>query len=413
MHFRPKSKYAHPGATAKYPLGLHRNNCHGVRSCPFNIQFDGQKMIGVRQKEVSGLRLVRALLKHEKQRKAKVYGPRNTHSQRADPGIFDLKGFCAVSRHRLHIGGGQVRLRACRMTAHYTPPPAAHNVVRTPELPIPAFGCPREFLGNRFVYAVVSPRAHGLSIGVNMNPDRHCNFDCKYCEVSRMEPAREKSLVVDVLVEELQRTLALAHSGELRNFPDYRHTPPNLLELRHVALSGDGEPTLCPNFLDALRAVVHVRALGKFPFFKVVLITNATGLDLSAVQAGLKMFTQQDEIWAKLEAGTQAYMDKVNHPGCPLDKILANILLVARQRPVIIQSLFPLLDHEEPEAEEIEQYAHRLKDLKLAGAQIPLVQIYSATRPTVHSSCAHLPLKTLASIAQRVREVSGLKAEVF
>ena len=47
-----------------------------------------------------------------------------------------------------------------------------------------AFGCPREFLNNRFVYLVISPRARGLAIGVNMNPAKHCNFDCPYCEVN-------------------------------------------------------------------------------------------------------------------------------------------------------------------------------------------------------------------------------------
>jgi len=276
-----------------------------------------------------------------------------------------------------------------------------------------AFGCPRQFLGNRFVYTVISSRAGGLSIGVNMNPNKHCNFDCEYCEVNRLFPPYEDSLDVDVMAEELQRTLRMAESAELKSLPFYFNTPPDLLQLRHVALSGDGEPTLCLNFLDAVRAVVHVRALGKFPFFKVVLITNATGLDLRDVQDGLKLLTPQDEIWAKLDAGTQAYMDRVNHPDCSLEKILENILFTARQRPVVIQSLFLFLNHEEPAVEEIERYAERLRDLKNAGAQIPLVQVYSATRPMAHLDCDHLPLKTLARIARRVREVSGLRAEVF
>jgi len=186
-----------------------------------------------------------------------------------------------------------------------------------------------------------------------------------------------------------------------------------LLQLRHVTLSGDGEPTLCPNFVEAVLAVMHARAVGKFPFFKIVLLTNASGLGLPEVQHGLECFTQQDEIWAKLDAGTQAYMDKVNRPGCTLDRILANILFVSRQRPVIIQSLFPLLNGEEPPAEEIEQYVQRLCELKRAGGQISLVQIYSATRPTPHSECGHLSLRTLSRIARRVREVAGLNAEVF
>ena len=276
-----------------------------------------------------------------------------------------------------------------------------------------AYGYPREFLGNRFVYAVVSPRAGGLSVGINMNPDKHCNFDCEYCEVNRLAPSHEKLLDVDVMADELQHTIALAESGNLRNFPYYRNIPSELLRLQHVALSGDGEPTLCPNFLDAIQAVVHVRATGRFPFFKIVLITNATALDMHDVQNGLKLFTSKDEIWAKLDAGTQAYMDNVNHPNCSLEKILSNILLTARQRSVIIQSLFPMINHQEPTTEEIEQYAHRLRDLKDAGAQIPLVQIYSATRPMAHPGSGHLPLKTLTYIARRVREISGLPASVF
>jgi wyosine [tRNA(Phe)-imidazoG37] synthetase (radical SAM superfamily) len=276
-----------------------------------------------------------------------------------------------------------------------------------------AFGCPREFFGNRFVYAVVSPRARGLSIGVNMNPDKHCNFDCVYCEVNRLFPSRELVLDVDVMADELQRTLSLAESGGIKAFPCYASVPAELLQLRHVTLSGDGEPTLCPKFLDAVRAVVHVRALGHFPFFKVVLLTNGAGLELRDVQEGLKLFTPRDEIWAKLDAGTQAYMDRVNRADCSLEKILENILFAARDRRVIIQSLFLSLNHEEPSGEEIERYAERLRDLKNAGAQIPLVQIYSATRPMAHPGCGHLPLSTLARIARRVHEVTGLRAEVF
>ena len=52
-------------------------------------------------------------------------------------------------------------------------------------------------------------------------------------------------------------------------------------------------------------------------------------------------------------------------------------------------------------------------ELKQAGAQIALVQIYSATRPTLHSECGHLPLKVLSNIVHTVRQTTGLKAEVF
>jgi wyosine [tRNA(Phe)-imidazoG37] synthetase (radical SAM superfamily) len=145
----------------------------------------------------------------------------------------------------------------------------------------------------------------------------------------------------------------------------------------------------------------------------MVLITNAAGFDHPQVQKGLEHFTKSDEIWVKLDGGTQGFLDKVNRPKLTLDKTLENILALARRRPVIIQSLFAVINGEEPPFEEIKEYAQRLKELKNNGAQISLVQIYSATRPMSHAECGHLPLKFLSEIAQTVRRVTALKAEVF
>jgi len=276
-----------------------------------------------------------------------------------------------------------------------------------------AYGYPRNFLGNRFVYVVVSPRARGLSIGINFNPDKQCNFDCVYCEVDRQIPGTDREIDVDVMAHELTETLQATVNGGLKEVALYRNLPEDLLRLRHVTLSGDGEPTLSPLFAEVVQTVAHIRALGRFPFFKIVLVTNASGLDLPDVQEGLKLLTRTDEIWAKLDVGMQSWMDTINQSKVPLDRILSNILLVARTRPVIIQSLFPSLDNAEPPAAEVEQYALRLRELKEAGAQISLVQIYSANRPTHNPRCRHLSLRTLSQIAQTVRRVSGLKAEVF
>jgi len=131
------------------------------------------------------------------------------------------------------------------------------------------------------------------------------------------------------------------------------------------------------------------------------------------VQEGLRLLTRRDEIWAKLDGGTQAYMERVNKTSAPLEKILSNILLVARQQPVVVQSLFPSLNGTGPDDGEIGHYVQRLQSLKEAGAEIPLVQIYSATRPTPNSAVGHLPLRRLSQIAQSVRSGTGLNAEVF
>lgn len=292
--------------------------------------------------------------------------------------------------------------------------PAEHKRTGIPPVHIAAetaFGSPRDFLDNRFVYTVVSARARGLSVGVNLSPDKNCNFNCIYCEVHRNGDPREQ-LEVDQMAEELKATLSLVRAGRLRERPWYRSLPDELLQLRHVALSGDGEPTLSPHFAEALQAIVHVRALGGYPF-KLVLITNGTGLDLPHVLNSLKHFTRSDEIWVKLDGGTQAYLNEINRCDIPLEKIIANIFMVGRRRPVVIQSLFPAVQGEEPPLQEIEQYAQRLLEIKNGGAQVSLVQIYSATRPSATSQCSHLPLKVLSRIAQFVRQTTGLRAEVF
>ena len=275
------------------------------------------------------------------------------------------------------------------------------------------FGRSPEFLGNRFVYAVISQRAHGLSIGINLNPDKYCNFDCAYCEVNRNITARDTRVDLDVLTSELENLLAMTHDHRLREFPYFQTVPQELLALKGVALSGEGEPTLSPQFVEIIREVVHVRSRGRFPFFKLVLITNGSGLDGAEVHKGLQLLTSRDEIWAKLEAGTQEYMNAVNRTPVSLQKVIANLLRVGRERPIVIQSLFPLLNGLEPPTEEIEAYVGHLLHLKQNGARISQVQVYSAGRPSHHPDCGHLPLKSLSRIAHLVREVTGLTVEVF
>jgi wyosine [tRNA(Phe)-imidazoG37] synthetase (radical SAM superfamily) len=289
----------------------------------------------------------------------------------------------------------------------------ARDPVRSTVTPATAFGYPRDFLENQFVYLVISPRAGGLSIGVNVNPVLQCTFQCMYCEIDRAQPARAARFDVEKMTAELLGTFGLARSGALRKRPLYAKLPEDLLQVRHVAVSGDGEPTLSSYFGEALETMVHLRVAGTLPFFKIVVVTNSTALDRPEVQQGLKLLTRTDEIWAKLDGGTQDYLNRVNGATVSLEKIMDNILLVGRQRPVVIQSLFPAINGEPPPAREIEQYAQRLKELKAAGAEIPLVQIYSATRPMARTGCSHLPLKDLSQIAKTVRRVAGLRAEVF
>jgi wyosine [tRNA(Phe)-imidazoG37] synthetase (radical SAM superfamily) len=274
-------------------------------------------------------------------------------------------------------------------------------------------GMSRDFLGNRFVYVVVSPPAHGLSIGLNLNPDRLCNFGCVYCEVNRESPLGELELDVSVMSGELERTLHLIHSVGIRHVPGYGELGGELARLRQVAFSGEGEPTLCARFAGAAQKVAQVRMRGFHPFFKMVLVTNGTCLDQPHVQAGLRYFGSTDEIWIKLDAGTQAYMDRVNRTEISLAKVMENAGGLGRERPIIIQSLFPLIAGQEPPPAEIDQYLHRLRELKEAGAMISTVRVYSANRPAAHPDSGDLPGESLASIGERIKTETGLNAEVF
>jgi hypothetical protein len=60
------------------------------------------------------------------------------------------------------------------------------------------------FEANVYVYPVISRRAGGLSIGVNLNPDKVCNFDCPYCQVDRTTPGGPTRVEVADLVDELE-----------------------------------------------------------------------------------------------------------------------------------------------------------------------------------------------------------------
>lgn len=294
-----------------------------------------------------------------------------------------------------------------RQPANIAPPPPGGRGMSV------AFGEPRNYLSNRYIYLVISQRARGLSVGVNLNPSQACNFNCVYCEVKRNAPNRDGRVNLSVMAAELKHMLDVARNGQLQQHDRYHNVPTELLNLREVAISGDGEPTLCPNFAEAVQAVVHLRAQARFPFFKLVLITNGTGLHLPVVSRGLRWFTDRDEIWVKLDAGTQSAMDRINRSTVPLSLVLSNIQSLARERSIVIQSLFPMVHGQEPEWSDIEQYVLRLEELKANGAQISLVQVYSAHRPTATSDCSHLSLHFLSKIAARIREVTGLEAEVF
>jgi wyosine [tRNA(Phe)-imidazoG37] synthetase (radical SAM superfamily) len=125
------------------------------------------------------------------------------------------------------------------------------------------------------------------------------------------------------------------------------------------------------------------------------------------------MDANQGEIWAKLDAGTDAYYKRVNRTTVRLDRILQNLLLTARARPIIIQSLFLRMHGEPMPPEELAEYCSRLQTLVREGAQIREVHLYTIARPTPEPFCGKLTKAELEAMAQTVREKTGLKVVTF
>jgi wyosine [tRNA(Phe)-imidazoG37] synthetase (radical SAM superfamily) len=273
---------------------------------------------------------------------------------------------------------------------------------------------PRQYEANRFVYPVLSRRSKGISIGVNLNPDKICNFDCIYCQVDRRSESETKFVEIDRLLLELDAMLELVVSGHLYEAPPFSEAPPSLRRLNDIAFSGDGEPTTYRNFDEIMQRCAELKRRRGLDDVKMVLITNASMFHRPVVQKGLEILDANNgEIWAKLDAGTEPYYRLVDRTTIPFQRILDNLVLAAKKRPIVIQSLFMKINGEGPTPQEIDAYVGRLRDVVAAGGRIKLVQVYTVARRPAESFVRSLSEAEVDAIAQKVREDTGLPAECY
>src|SRR4029078_2349202 len=200
---------------------------------------------------------------------------------------------------------------------------------------------PRRFEENRFVYPVLRRRSEGISVGVNLNTDKVCNFDCIYCQVDRTTQIETQFVETRQLLQELEETLRLTASGELFDDPQFSQKPPALRRLNDIAFSGDGEPTTFRNFDEIIAATAGLKQKHGLAEVKLVLITNASMFHRPAIMRGLTLLDANNgEIWAKLDAGTDEYYQLVERTKIPFQQVLDNITAAAKVRPLVIQRLF-------------------------------------------------------------------------
>jgi wyosine [tRNA(Phe)-imidazoG37] synthetase (radical SAM superfamily) len=245
------------------------------------------------------------------------------------------------------------------------------------------------------VYPVYSRRSGGLSVGINLFPDKkRCSFDCPYCEVFPF--SNNYGFSMDFMEDDLRAAIA---SALKRNIP-----------VRDICFSGNGEPTLSPDFPEALERAGHVRT-ELVPDAELVLITNGSFL------LNEKLFSLLAEaaisldlnIWLKLDAGTNFWYKKMNRSVLPFEKMIEKIKEFAAAAPVTIQTMICAVDGEGPPKEEAEAWEKLLMELVSAGnakrnSGIRKVQIYGKARPAPEDPKASaLPVNCLEERAASLR----------
>jgi wyosine [tRNA(Phe)-imidazoG37] synthetase (radical SAM superfamily) len=272
----------------------------------------------------------------------------------------------------------------------------------------------RKFEQNRFVYPVLSRRSEGISIGVNLNPDKVCNFDCIYCQVDRTSQSETQFVETAGLLEELGSVVDLCASGAIFEMEKFKATPPQFRRLNDIAFSGDGEPTTFKNFDEIIATCASLKRERGLDQVKLVLITNASMFHRPHVQRGLAILDENNgEIWAKLEAGTEEYFKLVDRTPIPFRQILDNITTAAKVRPLVIQALFMRVAGEPPPAAELAAFCDRLNEITAAGGRLKLVQVYTVARKPTESYVTPLSNAEVDAIVELVRGRTGSAAKAF
>lgn len=262
----------------------------------------------------------------------------------------------------------------------------------------------RELDENRYVYAVISRRAGGLSIGLNLNPDKACNFDCPYCQVDRRTPGGPREVDPDRLEAELDQLLGRVADGRLWEHPPFDTAPLALRRVHDIAWAGDGEPTASPAFAETVRRVVALRRRRGLDELRLHVLTNATLLHRPAVQAALdELHAVGGAIWAKLDAGTEPWFHRVDGTSLPLQRVLDNLLLASRRWRLVLQCLFCTLDGQGPDDAEIAAWAGRIAHLLARGGHVEEVQVTSIARRPAEARVGLLPLERLQEIGAAAR----------
>jgi wyosine [tRNA(Phe)-imidazoG37] synthetase (radical SAM superfamily) len=263
-----------------------------------------------------------------------------------------------------------------------------------------------------YVYPVVSRRAAGVSVGVNLNPNSACNWACVYCQVPGLTRGSAPDIDLNQLEGELRAMLTRIVHGDFMQ----TRVPEDARRLNDIALSGNGEPTSARLFPQVVELIGRVMAdfdlVGRI---KLVLITNGSLVDRPRVQSGLgKMAALNGEVWFKFDSATASGMRSINQTRISPDKQFERLVIAARLCPTWLQTCVFALDGTAPS--EIEQTAYLAAVARIRQHGIPVqgVLLYGLARPSMQPQAGRLsplPAEWLNNFAEKIR-AAGLPVKV-
>lgn len=263
--------------------------------------------------------------------------------------------------------------------------------------------------GFRYIYPVVSRRAGGVSVGVDLNPNHACNWRCVYCQVTDLQRGAPEPLDIAQLEHELAAMLQeILHGGFMAE-----HVPAAMRRLSDIAIAGNGEPTLSRQFPQAIDAVIRqAERFGLIGKIRIVVISNGSMLHRAAVQQALRRLADAGgEIWVKVDrAGAQA-VRQVNQVAQTPERVRQQVARAVACCPTRIQTCMFKWDGQLPAEPDLAAYLELLASLDgIAG-----VLLYGvARRPMLPEGCRVTPAEPawMEALAGRIRGL-GLPADVF
>jgi wyosine [tRNA(Phe)-imidazoG37] synthetase (radical SAM superfamily) len=266
--------------------------------------------------------------------------------------------------------------------------------------------------GLRYVYAVLSRRAGGVSVGINLNPNRACNFRCAYCQVEGLVRGGAPEIDLDRLERELVGLLDDIEHGHWLD----EHAPASAHKLASVAFSGDGEPTTSPQFVEAVETVGRVlRDRGDLANVELVLITNGSLATREPVQEGLRRLAELGgQVWFKLDRGRDEDIERVNDNVLGVERALTSLRACAAVVPTKIQTCMFAWDGEPPADDEVDAWLDALKRAQQFDPPVQGVLLYGLARPSHQPEAPRLSKvepEWLERLGERVRAL-GLGCDV-